>query len=310
MRARGGGSASGAASAVGEPFPPRSSFGLGTIPNTPRLMQPPPKTMSPTESLSVRTTVSSENLGGLQYTFLCPKCKRQVPSHLGEARGSQTWCSRDVRAYKNLATRWQTNRDLKTWFDGLDDTERTQWFRKAQEALPGSKRKYDECTWTVGHSQAAFDTQGEADDWLPWSEWKVWRRDQEPPGRVISDEIAWNEFCEAVRNPRLNCIWARGQWNVPVFRGIKRLNGEAVRTQHTLQNTLNVRSEEDLVGLMGRGTEICQSFQDGCKPAGDTPAVCAWEVPEASIQDQAEQPVMANPVLGIMQREVNFCLRN
>ena len=75
----------------------------------------------------------SAAVGGLKYTFLCPKCKRVQQIEESVNVGSQVWCRKDKASYNQLQIRWQSQRKLKVWWQNLTDDERVSWFVKWQQ---------------------------------------------------------------------------------------------------------------------------------------------------------------------------------
>lgn len=239
----------------------------------------------------------------LTYTFLCPKCKREVPIVEGEQRGAQTWCKKDVGSYKALAQRWSQNRALRDWWTKLPAAEQTSWFLKWQQVAAGSKRRFEECFGEEKSREASYVDNGAVDEWLPIREWMAYRR-QENPFLEITEEDLFEEFAEIVRNNRVSCLWQRKQWHVPVYRGIKRQAG--VRDSHevTAGARRKIGSEADLREHLDQGRASLDAFN---KSVVAVPNL-SEQVPviDASEADQAPLAAVISQCGPLINREVTY----
>ena len=74
-------------------------------------------------------------------TFNCMLCKLSLPMALMDS-SKVGKCCQDVRSYKALSDRGMRVRALKTWWNGLDENRRVEWFRKQQSLKHGEKTQF------------------------------------------------------------------------------------------------------------------------------------------------------------------------
>ncbi len=135
-----------------------------------------------------------------------------------------------MNSYASLQARWGREKDLKAWWDSKTENEQVEWYRKQQQLSRGQKRKYEVHVRDTTED-VAKDGQQEVDIFETWEEFQCW-------GMMAgkSEAALQQEFQELVEDPNVDCVWARGQWCVPKFKGVKRYRG----TEH-LEATATVR---------------------------------------------------------------------
>ena len=69
-------------------------------------------------------------------------------------------CVIDNAAYIALVKRWSKQRALKTWWGGMGDQDRLEWFLKQQTGQAGAKRKFD----TVAYSEGSTNSRDYVSD--------------------------------------------------------------------------------------------------------------------------------------------------
>ena len=159
-------------------------------------------------------------------SFYCRQCMEQRPIMIMKIRSGSKVCNDCVGAYGSIQTRWQTNKDLRTWFKGMSPADRAAWYKKQRMSYqPGKKRELSNLEVNENTAHKAARTDGEVDKLIPW---RIYRRHAIQDGDSV--ETAAHKFVQTVQNNRVLCRYQRGEWHVPEYQGIELWNGSKVES--------------------------------------------------------------------------------
>ena len=92
-----------------------------------------------------------------------------------------------------------------------------------------------------------------------------------------------------VNNPKIPCLFSRGQWHVPDYQGIQIRSGSVSENYQTLARSAKVTSQAQLSLLQASGAAQMQQIQSHMDHMGElfhTPVPESLPRPTASIADQ------------------------
>ena len=235
--------------------------------------------------------------------FVCRKCTMKFP--LSDASSSKPeTCNVCVASYKSLTVRWTSNRKLRTWWQDMDSSGQIAWFKKQHERPSGSKRKWDEFEYEDKTTESAHQNENEMDHWITFETYetdKLLRKWQ--PAEI---DRGWKE---EVDKAGADALYRRGEWLIPRFEGVMRMNGWQRQDSSSTRRSAKIENGEQLEGLVSAGRRLRQHFREQCrgprsctesspKPHVDADPNDLPQVPEA-------QPVFAKQVT----REANLVSR-
>eukprot|EP00928_Gymnodinium_smaydae_P098559 TRINITY_DN9190_c0_g1_i1.p1 TRINITY_DN9190_c0_g1~~TRINITY_DN9190_c0_g1_i1.p1 ORF type:complete len:706 (+),score=107.13 TRINITY_DN9190_c0_g1_i1:195-2120(+) len=232
--------------------------------------------------------------------FFCGKCKLEKPCT--ELSSRPNTCTLDNASYKAIAQKWKSQRSLKVWWDKMSDEDKVAWFRKKQEAPPGTKRTFDEVTYAEQSVDAMRDTEREAEHFETYD---VFFERQLLRGNTPQwIEAKWKEEIEA---PDSEAIFRRNQWLLPRFTGVYRYQDVEHTEQMCVDRSARVTSSEQLRALQTNGRQLMQQYRATQQPT----QMRRIEAPfvDANV---AEQPVRPEPMPAIanqVHREANAIVR-
>ena len=228
------------------------------------------------------------------FTFCCVKCGQNLPIILMSKNRKNT-CIKDEANYKSLTDRWAKNRSLREYWTNMSDQDKEAWYRKQQEATPGTKRKFDEIDYNESSVSQRARVNKERDWMQPWDEFL---KDKLPQGHTLqSAGVAWQAI---VDDPNIECEWARGQWLVPKFLGKFR---DTVASEAQMQATTRTKAIDDassLTDLRAACGRLLDQFSAELPVTKTMPVLNDPHVDSS----MAEQPVLAQPV-DIMANSIN-----
>ena len=207
--------------------------------------------------------------------------------------GPANCCSADVLTYNSLQRRWTKNKSLKTWWDSLDaQAKATQYLQHA--AATGQKRKFDGIEYSEGSLNEAYDGSQEEERCIPWWSFKAWKISEDPK-RMVQDIAA--EFVGMVLNPEINCVFTRGQWCVPRFEGVLRVNGSRTSAYQRVQRQKAIQDTTELAILREGGAALVSSFASANKNAMANHSFLPADQPVADDAAVEDQPCRSIPAI-------------
>ena len=215
--------------------------------------------------------------------FNCRGCLKQLP--LGQECPSRPgYCRLDSNSYKALSTRWAKQRSLKTWWEQQGPTDKANWYRK-QQACAGDKRKFTKLEYAEIAEASEASVDDEVDDFMTFTMYKRWNLLE---GKQLSTIEA--DWVKLVEDPSTEAVFARGQWLVPEFTGIKKIKRSELKQRSETVRKAQIESSSHLEQLKAGGAVLLKQFSDSVAPAPQlTPA---QPVTNAAVSDQ---PICAKP---------------
>lgn len=188
---------------------------------------------------------SSKLIGGSHFT--CAKCKYLLPQSM-MSLSKPGECTRDVNSYKALADRWKNVRSLRKWWAGLTFDQQVEWYRKQHAGVPGTKRRFDDCTYQESSINEGGIEEEEQDHFQPW-----WLFRDHGLGAGRSLQQLEQEFREAVEKPGSDAIYRRGEWLVPRFAGVTRAKVARTLNRQDIMRKKSLEGTEQLTDLQASG---------------------------------------------------------
>ena len=240
------------------------------------------------DTLKLSSSASSSTSIG---QFRCKCCRRVLPV-CEQCVSRPGVCIKDNASYKSIAQRWNKQRQLKIWWDSLDDDQKANWYLKQHTIGNGVKRKFDEITYAERSIQSTTAQESFVDMMIPWS---IYKRNGLTEGTDLVQ--LEREFKALVERPDTEAVFARGQWHVPEYIGIRREHIESVAQNIEVERSALIHTPQQLELLQASGRQLLQQFGSTITPPlqvapAGLPAVDA--VP-------SDQPSRAQPVDVIAQ---------
>ena len=238
---------------------------------------------------------------GIGLMFDCQKCGRCLP--LSQQSARKGICVADSNSYKSLSERWVKQRLLRTWWQGQTPEQQKVWYLKQHSIPSGSKRKFEDLSYSETTDELVADLNDEVDNVLPWA---IFRRNGIIEGKSVPDlEL---EFKNIVEDPNTEAVWRRNQWLVPEFAGIRRIRREGVEQRSATSRSASVADADQLFQLRQSGRENLKTFKESIKDTaqpgpGDLPFV------ESSAADQPVRQVAADVIGLAIGRDVGARFR-
>jgi len=122
-------------------------------------------------------------------------------------------------------------------------------------------------------------------------------------------------FLAIVDDVSIPCVWDRGQWLIPRYRGIRRETGVNVETGHTLSRSASVRDSAHLQSLLQSGEQLVrQADAANVRPMDVCAAALPLELTNGAIEQPptpAVQPVFSTSVTGeVAIQLINYLYNN
>ena len=224
--------------------------------------------------------------------FLCRDCGRSLPIQDLSARALT--CKPDAASYKALTDRWKSDRKLRMWFVALSPEARTNWHLENQ-AVSGAKRKFGEIEYTDASILQALNSEYVADEWIPWKWFKIYGTME---GKTLVElEAEWER---TLTEHKHQCKWVRGEWCVPVFRGVKGFIGtQQIQESTTARHAINP-SVENLQSMVQSGDQLRRQFLQQATGPIMPPAE---NVPQVADVHEADMP-NAQPLQDVMSKTI------
>lgn len=207
-------------------------------------------------------------------------------------------CKKDAASYKAITERWAKNKTLKSWFQGLSDVDRVDWFRRQHTLSSGSKRRFDEVSYTETSHKSTGQDDTERDHYQPYSEFLaagLLRNES-----IATIEEAWKDIVEA---PGCDALFVRGQWCVPKFVGVFRDKVSSIRQNQDIKRQKFIHDSDELTSLFASGSALLQNNLDNIKGAKTKELVQAPTV-DCTVADKPVTAPVPNLVLTGSLREV------
>ena len=98
----------------------------------------------------------------------------------------------------------------------MSPEHRRDWFVMSLTHSQGTSRRFDDVSYEDVSANRQFVVEEEMDEYVPWKSFHIHGRME---GNTTA-ELEWG-FKSLVEDPGCLCKFARGQWLVPDFKGIK-----------------------------------------------------------------------------------------
>ena len=252
---------------------------------------------------SVSAPACSKSFGIGQRAFQCVKCKMQKPiSDL--AKGKRNECQRDTASYKSLAERWAKNRGLRVWWNSLTATQIVEWYRKQQSLPAGTKRRFDNVTYSEATSQSVGSEDRDRVWYQPYS---IYEEENMKKGRTaLQCQGDWKDLVES---PMTEATYddESGEWLVPKWLGIMKDKVRSNLSSSSTTRDKNVQSVDDLHNLQAGGAKLLTDyFATLHHPKMERSAAPAVET---TTSEQPSTPGPVNTAAAAMSREVQAKVR-
>ena len=112
------------------------------------------------------------------------------------------------------------------------------------------------------------------------------------------------DFKKIVDECQAECRFARGEWCVPVFKGVEGRKGTVEETQSVETRTSRIHSATHLQRMQDSSRALHSSFMASLVDVVRTPDIMQAPETEAQPSDQLAQAVAAFPISSAIQREV------
>ena len=191
----------------------------------------------------------------LSREFCCPKCNTTKKVSESTQKGNQVWCDQCSRSYNSLTHRWKTNAKLKKWFDALSKDDRSAWFNTWNKIDP--KRRWEMISFTERALEAKEVMLDEIDEWITY---ETWHREKLLMGwKESTIEAKWVEELERCS---AEAVFARCQWLLPRFVGLRRTVRSSTRQEIELFRTVNVNSAAQVEQLWTGGLTALKTYSE------------------------------------------------
>ncbi len=102
----------------------------------------------------------------------------------------------------------------------------------------------------------------EVDEYLTYTQFKRWNLLE---GKTLPTiEAEWTRLLE---DPQTEAIYARGQWLIPEFAGVKKIKRTETKQKQETRRKARVDSASDLTQLQAGGQVLLQQFDSSIAPA-------------------------------------------
>jgi len=165
-----------------------------------------------------------------------------------------------------------------------------------------SAAKFENILFEEKSVQSTANIFDEVDKWDSWA--TFYMRNIKVPGATDATVLAeWNNIIDVQQH---HCIWARGQWNVPRFKGLERRKRQRTENEICASRSATIEDAETLqqrwqAGL-GNINRFHNSIMDVQAPRPSNQPL----VPDLRPEDQPSLPPVQNVVHEAIAREANI----
>eukprot|EP00927_Polykrikos_kofoidii_P065099 TRINITY_DN60895_c0_g1_i1.p1 TRINITY_DN60895_c0_g1~~TRINITY_DN60895_c0_g1_i1.p1 ORF type:complete len:788 (-),score=151.87 TRINITY_DN60895_c0_g1_i1:269-2575(-) len=186
------------------------------------------------------------------FTNSC--CKKVLPTSEMLPKGNQTWCKKDTASYQALCQRWVKNPKIKVWWQSLQPEKRVEWFINWQ-GLSGKKR-FQDIVYEESTTNASEGIGDDIDVWVTWKEFLS--NGLRIPGETTQSLM--QKWQETINSNRASCLFKRGQWLVPEYKGFERRTRARISQEVTVSRKTSVEDENALVTYQESGRQQLELF--------------------------------------------------
>ena len=163
------------------------------------------------------------------------------------------------------------------------------WYKKQHTLERGAKRRYDNAEHKDASSQLAFIQNAKVDGWQTFEDYETGKLI-----RGIPVETIRRDFQQIVELCRSECKFVRGQWLIPKFGGLQRLQGTAAEQRADTSRSATIDSSEQLRQLQGQSTRLLDQYTRAFVSTPGTD-ILPDNMPEITA-NPADQPRAPTPV--------------
>ena len=172
------------------------------------------------------------------------------------------------------------------------------WYRKQHALQPGANRKFEHLKYTDSSADSRFRQTGEVDMWQTFEDFETGKLLR---GWASPDILA--AFKDIVEKHNSECLYVRGEWLIPKFMGVQRLQGSNVSQTSTSSRCANIERITQLRILQDSGQRLLEQAAQGfVAPRGLESSSGEGPTIVASVNDQPRSATLVDVVGSVVAR--------